>query len=325
MTLRGVETGKRPVRQLPVAQAELIAEMATTIFIAGLALLAHASGFAYLLFPELGALSFDVLRRPHGTWGKAPAMLVVTPILAGLLGTLITQYLAYSPLSVLMTVGGTVAIIGALRSPVAPAISAGLLPVALGITSWWYPASLLVGLGALAIVSFGWRKVVPPPVDAGSSIDRADDAVERTPREYGWLPAYALFIAAAAVAAQASGWHLLLFPPLAVIAYEMFAHPMACPWAERLVALPVACTASALVGVAAVQWLGAGPVAAAGAILFGMLMLRALKLHIPPALAVGLLPFVVERPDFDLPLAVAGGTALLSLSFAVWRRLRAPR
>lgn len=177
----------------------------------------------------------------------------------------------------------------------------------------------------LVILSLAWRRIVPSSADAGSTIDRADDAVERLPSRYGWLPAYFLFIAVAALLAQVSGWHLLLFPPLAVIAYEMFAHPAVCPWAGRLIALPVTCTLSALVGVVLVQWFGPGPLAAAIAILFGMLLLRALKLHIPPALAVGLLPFVIDRPDFKLPFAVASGTVLLSLSFVGWRRLSAPQ
>jgi len=315
--------GERPAKHLPPAAAELFAELTTMIFIGALATLAHATGLVYILFPEIGALSFDVLRRPHGIWARAPVMLVVTPILTGLLGTLITQHLAYTPVAVLLTVGGAIIIIAALRSPVAPAISAGLLPLSLNITSWWYPASLVIGLGALAFLSLGWRRLVPPPADAYSVEDRADDMVERVPRRYGWLPAYAMFIVVAAVAAQTSGWHLLLFPPLAVIAYEMFAHPEACPWAGRLVALPVACTTSALVGVMLVHWLGSGPLAAAIAILFGMLLLRTLRLHVPPALAVGLLPFVVEHPGFDLPLAVASGTMLLSVSFAGWRRLSA--
>lgn len=143
----------RKVRQLPSARADLLAELATMIFIGVLALLAQASGFIYILFPELGALSYDVLRRPHGTWAQAPTMLVATPMLAGLLGTLVTQHSTYTPLSVLIIVGGVVAIIAALRSPVAPAISAGLLPLALGITSWWYPVSLLIGLTMLVILS----------------------------------------------------------------------------------------------------------------------------------------------------------------------------
>jgi hypothetical protein len=29
---------------------------------------------------------------------------------------------------------------------------------------------------------------------------------------------------------QATGWRFLLFPPLVVIAFEMFAHVQVCPW-----------------------------------------------------------------------------------------------
>jgi hypothetical protein len=55
--------------------------------------------------------------------------------------------------------------------------------------------------------------------------------------------------------AQWSGWRFLLFPPLAVIGFEMFAHSASCPWAGRPLTLPLACALSATGGVAMV---GAG-------------------------------------------------------------------
>ena len=128
-----------------------------------MALIAASTGLTFVLFPELGALSHDILKRPRGTWARAPWMLVITPFFTGMVGTLITQHFAYGPASVLGITGAAFFIIWLLRSPIAPAISAGLLPLTLGEPSWWYPPSLLVGLVLLAIFPQVWRRIVPPP------------------------------------------------------------------------------------------------------------------------------------------------------------------
>jgi hypothetical protein len=45
-------------------------------------------------------------------------------------------------------------------------------------------------------------------------------------------------------------------------------------------------------------------------------------LHMPPALAVGLLPFVIRVPDYRFPLSVLLGTVSLGLYFYGYKRLR---
>jgi hypothetical protein len=59
--------------------------------------------------------------------------------------------------------------------------------------------------------------------------------------------------------AKATGWRLILFPPLVVIAFEMFAHARVCPWARRPFALPVACVLCATAGVVLVTLFGGTP------------------------------------------------------------------
>ncbi len=92
---------------------------------------ADFSGYALVFFPELAALSYDVFRRPLGAWASAPWMLAVTPAATATIGLLVTRSLPFGYASVLITVVSCVALVMALRSPIAPAISAGLLPVVL--------------------------------------------------------------------------------------------------------------------------------------------------------------------------------------------------
>ena len=293
------------------------------LYVALVAAIAQAMHLPYVLFPELGALSHDILTRPHGTWARAPVMLVVTPFLTGLVGTLVTRHFGYGLVAVLLTVGAAIAIIGVLRSPIAPAISAGLLPLSLGISSPRYAPSLLIGLGALAAIAVIWRRFVPPPPNAGSPGDLADDIVEEAPGDYSWVPFFVAFLMVATGLAEVTGSRLLLFPPLVVIAFEMFAHAGVCPWAGRPLVLPVACTLAAAAGVALVTMFGATPPAAGASILVGIGILRAFDLHVPPALAVGLLPFVIPGVGYGFAVAVGAGTLLLTLFCLTWRRLAA--
>ena len=113
---------------------------------------------------------------------------------------------------------------------------------------------------------------------------------------------------------------LVLYPPLAVIGFEMFARTVDCPWAARPLALSVICVLTASCGLACVLAFGAGPLAAAGNMTAGILILRLFDLHVPPALAVGLLPLIVPRPDVSMLVAIGLGTLLLAAMFLLWRR-----
>ncbi|EQD37481.1 conserved hypothetical protein, membrane, partial [mine drainage metagenome] len=79
-----------------------------SLYIGLIALVAQASGYVYVLFPELGALGHDILKRPRGTWARAPLMLIFTPLATAVVGTLITRHLPYGVTSVLLDVGFSV-------------------------------------------------------------------------------------------------------------------------------------------------------------------------------------------------------------------------
>lgn len=298
-----------------------VAESAAALYIGLIALIARASGLYFILFPELGALGHDILKRPEGTWARAPVMLIVTPLLTAVVGTLIARDLPYGLPSVLLDIGCSVLAISVLRSPIAPAISAGLLPLILGIRSFWYPPSLLIGTGLLAFVAVLRFWLSAPGASAARvSQDVLDDEVEEAPRGLNWIPFFLVFLILTFAASDVTGWRFVLFPPLVVIGFEAFAHPAACPWAARPIALIVACGLTAAAGVLCVALLGTGPIAAMCSILAASLVLCVLDLHVPPALAVGLLPFVMAHPSFRFPLAVLVGTGIETAVFLTWRR-----
>ena len=126
------------------------------------------------------------------------------------------------------------------------------------------------------------------------------------------LAALLAFVAVAVLAVKITGWRFILFPPLVVIGFEMFVHPDVCPWAKRPLMLPVACFLTALGGFIFWKFLGVTPITAALCMGWGIIVLRTLDLHVPPALAVALLPLVMTHPTMIYPFAVGLGTLLLT-------------
>jgi hypothetical protein len=297
------------------------AELITLIYIAVIAEIASATGAFYVLFPELGALSHDVFTRPRGTWASSPVMLAITPFLTAVIGILFTRALPYGYLSVLLTVGSAVALIMVLKSPIAPAISAGLLPLVLGVKSWWYPPGVLLGTVLLAALSILWKRlrVAQNWLEPLSTEDVVDETLEQNPATSWWLIALMLFVAMAVLVVKLSGLRFVLFPPLVVIGFEMFGHTAICPWAKRPMFLPAACFLTAAGGLLFWNLLGVGPVAAGCSIVCGMAVLRLFDLHVPPALAVALLPFVMDHPTIAYPISVGIGTMLMTLWFLLYQ------
>src|ERR1700751_760933 len=111
----------------------LLMDGVALLYMVAIAVAAQFSGWYYLLFPELGAVSHDVLTRPWGKWASQPVRLVLTPAVGATIGTLVTRKLPYQVLSILLIVCLCLLLLALLRSNIAPAISAGTLPLVLGI------------------------------------------------------------------------------------------------------------------------------------------------------------------------------------------------
>ena len=301
----------------------MAAEVLALAYMAIIAEVAIASGAFYILFPELAALSHDILTRPRGSWASAPLLLVTTPVLTAVLGTLVTRAFPYDYFSVMLAAGGGLAIVLALRSPIAPAISAGLLPLALGVRSLWYPPGIVFGTILLAVLSSIWKRMNAEPVQSTIIASEDEDTAPGAESYWRLLPLVALVLAAVFIV-KLTNLRFVLFPPLVVIGFEMFLHTKRCPWATRYLALPVVCLLTAAGGLFCRRYLGVGAAGSVLSMAWGILILRVFDLHVPPALAVALLPQVIESPTALYPVAVCIGTSLLSGSFVLYNRVLRP-
>jgi len=306
-----------------------MADALALFYIGVIATVASLTGAYYVMFPELGALSWDVMEHPRGRWASSPWMLALTPPLTGIVGTIVTRTMPYGVIAVLITVTGCVAIIVALRSPVAPAISAGLLPLVLGVTSWWYPPGILFGCVLLAAISIPWRRYSASQDPGG---DEPEDSISgpapappaSSPGISRILPQALMpllaFVAFAVVVVKLTGMRFILFPPLVVILYEMLSHRERCPWVARPVGLPIACFLTAAGGAFFRTHVALDPLAAMLSMAWGIGVLRVFEIHIPPALAVALLPMVMARVTIGYPFAVGLGTTMASVWFTVFEK-----
>jgi hypothetical protein len=303
----------------------MAAELASVAYIGLIASVAQITGAAYIMFPELGALAHEIFGRPGGRWAQSPILLILTPVLTAAIGTVITRNLSYGLASVLLSIGCALVVIRALKSPVAPAISAGLLPLVLGVTSWWYPPAILFGTSLLAGLAVSRARLFmrsEPPVPPQPADACRPEATLRL-LEYLWVPWFVLFLLVTYGCVALTGWRFLLYPPLVVIGFEMLAHTDRCPWSENPLLVPLVCFLTAAGGMVFFTVFGPGLLAAAVSMACGAAILRAFDLHVPPALAVGLLPLVIDRPTLWYPVAIALGTSILTVCFLLHQRVSA--
>ncbi|MGH7947873.1 MAG: hypothetical protein ACREQF_01415, partial [Candidatus Binataceae bacterium] len=159
------------------SRLRIASEILALAYISTIAAVANFTGAFYILFPELGALAYDVLTRPRGRWCNSPIHLATTPALTGVIGIAVTRMMPYGLPSIFATIAGALVVMVGFGSPIAPSISAGLLPLTVDVQSWWYPAGVLFGTVLLTALSVVWkpfllnRRYREIPIDEGSPTD----------------------------------------------------------------------------------------------------------------------------------------------------------
>jgi hypothetical protein len=307
------------VKQPAGSLARATPSLATAAWLALVTAIANASAIPELLFPELGALASVVFGAPAGSWARSPLLLVLTPALTAVPGVLITRLMPYGLPALVLDLVLCLLLIRILRSPIVPAISAGILPLTLGITSWLYPPAILVGTGGLALLVALRARLLPPPpgVAAAQAAAPAPAAAAADGALRRWVPAMAVFLLGGYGLVLLLGSRLVLYPPLLVIAYEMLAQRHHCPWQGRYAAVLLVTAGAALAGLLLVRSLGVVPLAVAAAVLITAVLLHLARLRCPPAFGLALLPFVIPSPPPTYPLLTLAGTAWLLLVVAV--------
>ncbi|HUW79935.1 MAG TPA: hypothetical protein VMV54_03460 [Acidocella sp.] len=295
---------------------DLHAPVIVCVFIAAMAALGQWVRFPYLLFPELAALAYGVLTNPYGEWARARWHLFATPVIAALIGTILSRYFGFGFIQICLSLSATIFCLSWFRSPIIPAISAGLLPVVLGIRAFSYPLSVGIAILMLIVLS----KISNSSTKTETYQSKAWQAYPR----HG-LYRYAAFIVSLAAISCLPGWRLILFPPLAVIAFDRLVLGTDHLWHGQVPVLFVIGTLNTGIAALLVSGWGATPLTVGASVAAGIMLLRAFRSSVAPVLAIGLLPFVTHRGDVQIVAAIGLGLAALSAAAILARRFEPPQ
>jgi hypothetical protein len=306
--------------------AKLLAESLAVVFSGGIGFAADSTGISLILFPEIAALAFDVFSRPRGKWASQPLRLVITPTITAVLGVIVTRRWEYGAISITAITLLSLLAIRLLQSNIGAAISAGVLPMVLGVTSWEYPIAIFSGLVALAAALTLWKQSdYHIYLSEGNKENLIIGVAETPPKDPYWIFALIGFVAVSGMVAQATNLRFILFPPLIVVAYELFGHPNLPGWMSRPVLFPVVCFLTASIGMFASTAFHAGFWGVSLTMLSSIAIFRAFKVHMPPALAVGVIPFIITHPNFWYPISVSLGASALIASTSVYAFIKRRR
>ena len=274
-----------------------VRHLATLLFLTAIAIAAEATGQREVVFPEAGALCVGLWLMPKAVWNVRGRQVPLLLTGAALIGWGLNQLLPVGfEIRFLLAFCAVVVLLRTVRCNMYPVVSAAMLPVLIGTTSWVYPVSVAV-LSTLLAVGRRWLPQT--------------ERVEYRP--YGlrhWLrlaAALALMVAVGFAArrllpeAWGTGAHYCMVPPLVVTMIE-FANRRS-GFRKRPWTVWGLIVVAAAVGTAAELWLHrtAGLPMAVGVACSATAMLLLFRRYKPfaPALAITLVPLLL--PDGVLP------------------------
>lgn len=285
-------------------------EAGSVILISLIAWLSYFIDLPLLLFPEFGALCNCTITRPQHIWARSPYHLALIPAATGFIGVLALRVLGHGVAPVLLVLISSLILLNLFRSPIVPALSSGLIPLVLNIPSWTYPLSVFLSCVILAIIVYFRGKHL--------KIQRHDDQPFRLlaggwPRNAYHIIVFLGFIAGIAFIAQISDRPIILFPPLAVLSFEILLHAGQHPWCRFPALLPIIFFLCAAGGFAAFMICGHSVCGVAIAVIIAICVTFYRGLYVPPAIAVSLLPFVMHNVGLAFPFEIAFSVAILIL------------
>jgi hypothetical protein len=290
------------------------------IIVAPMLVLASVLGTHAIIFPEGAALAMGIWVLGLQGWTASRWRVIALPPLFAAAGVLVLQ--AQLPRTVAEIGGVTIGllVLAAFDSRLAPALSAAVLPIVFSIDEWSYPAAVLVICLVLAAL---WRLVQHP------ATRRLDDML---PRRYPFGVAAVAWVVI--VAWVVVGGELLALPA-AVFAPPLFVSVLEWLGRGQLSAGDGVRRWGLLVGASvfgsiAARVIPIGPVAGVVAVCATLALMRVLVVPHPPALAIALIPLILQTPDPGAYVAaIATGAAVLyagafAVALATPGTLRAP-
>lgn len=119
--------------------------VAVVLFLGAMAAVAELTGQRETLFPEAGALCVGLWLMPKSVWNVRAWQIPFLLTLAALVGLAVNCFVPFGfALRFLLAFCGVALLLRVVRCNMYPVVSAAMLPVLIGTTSWVYPVSVLV-------------------------------------------------------------------------------------------------------------------------------------------------------------------------------------
>lgn len=288
-------------------------ELPAILLVIAMFSVAELTGQKEIIFPEIAALALGAWVMEKSPWPGADFHFWFSPSLAALTGILIVRYFTYAPFLMITAAFCLVVLqLKLSRSAVLPSISAAILPIITRSESWWYPISVCVLTGTIALgrVVFARR---PPEKDPAAGTFERKNVQAWSPRErlhWGKLLSGVALVTAVAVGFD---FTFMVAPPL-IVAYVELSKPGG-------VLRDKAGRAFILLGLAAfsgVSWLYLTHTVFHLPIWIStclstptvFLLYHAFRLPFPPAVAIALLPAILPGDALLMyPVQVLAGSA----------------
>ncbi len=267
-----------------------------------------------IIFPEIAALALGAWVMEKSPWPGADIHYWLSPTLAALTGIILMRFFPYSPFFMVLAAFCFVVLqLKLARSAVLPSISAAILPIITRSDSWWYPLSVGVLTGALALGRVALNRRDPGGATSAVNAAGSGNAGAWSSRElihWGKLLAGVTLITFVAIG---FGFTFMLAPPL-IVAFVELSKPGG-------VLRDKAGKAFVILGLAAVSgvsWLylihtvlglpvWVSTCLSAPTV---FLLYHAMRFPFPPAVAIALLPTILpEEVLMVYPLQVIAGSA----------------
>jgi len=278
-------------------------------------MLAVASTEPAVVFPEGAALAAGIWVLGHEYWGASPWRLAVVTAVAAAGGVAVASVGLPAWQAELVALTGTLGLLLVTRSRLAPVVSAGMIPSVFEIHSWAYPIGVLVvcsGMAVGVVLRARWRAARSSAGCAGTA-GRTDPAAAwpATRLAAAWMLGAGWVALAGVIGGLPVG---VVAPPMFVAMLEAVAGnravragigalgQLSARWASLVVGVGVGAAIVATVGRG---WVGSGLLVAAVAAM--VVALRTLRLAHPPAVALILVPLLVNPLA---PAALVGGVAI---------------
>jgi hypothetical protein len=295
-------------------------ELPAILLVVAMFAVAEFTGQKEIIFPEIAALALGAWVMEKSPWHGTNLHFWLSPSLAALTGMLIVHFFVYEPF-IMVTAAFCLVVLQLklARSALLPSISAAILPIITRSDSWWYPLSVCVMAG---IIALGRHVLNSNDSQKGPFIEAArTSGVTATDRwtlsestHWGKLLAGVSLVTAVAV-----GFDLLFMvaPPL-IVAFVEMSKPGG-PVREKMGKAMIVIVLAAFSGV---FWLLLihnfllWPVWVSSCVsaITVFLLYHALRMPFPPAVAIALLPTILpEAALLSYPWHVLAGTTAFCL------------